>query len=103
MGPELADDRPDFLATGREWRTPPPWGIGLVQAVSGHTNFMHDGRARSLLEAVLWHGGEAKKSRDAVLALPASARAALVQFLESLLSHSYLTHSVTHPIVPVTM
>jgi len=84
MGPELADDRPDFLATGREWRTPPLWGIGLVQTVSGHSNFMHDGRARSLLEAVLWHGGEAKRSRDAVLALPASARAALVKFLESL-------------------
>ena len=84
MGPELADDRPDFLATGREWRTPPLWGTGLVQTVSGHSNFMHDGRARSLLEAVLWHGGEAKKSRDAVLALPASARAALVKFLESL-------------------
>ena len=84
MGPDLADDRPDFQATGREWRTPPLWGIGLVQTVSGHSNFMHDGRARSLLEAVLWHGGEAKRSRDAVLALPASARAALVKFLESL-------------------
>jgi CxxC motif-containing protein (DUF1111 family) len=84
MGPDLADDRPDFQATGREWRTPPLWGIGLVQTVSGHSNFMHDGRARSLLEAVLWHGGEAKRSRDAVVALPASARAALIKFLESL-------------------
>ena len=59
-------------------------GIGLVQTVNGHSNFLHDGRARSLLEAVLWHGGEAEQSRNAVLALPASLRAALVAFLESL-------------------
>jgi CxxC motif-containing protein (DUF1111 family) len=84
MGPDLADGRPDFQATGREWRTPPLWGIGLVQAVNGHSYFLHDGRARGLLEAVLWHGGEAKKSRDAVVSLSASARAALVKFLESL-------------------
>ena len=84
MGPELADNRPDFQATGREWRTPPLWGIGLVQTVSGHSNFMHDGRARSLMEAVLWHGGEAKGARDAVTRLSASSRAALVRFLESL-------------------
>jgi CxxC motif-containing protein (DUF1111 family) len=84
MGPDLADGRHDFLATGREWRTPPLWGIGLVQTVNGHSEFLHDGRARSLMEAVLWHGGEAKKSRDAVLALSVSARAALIKFLESL-------------------
>ena len=84
MGADLADNRPDFQANGREWRTPPLWGIGLVQTVNGHSNFLHDGRARGLLEAVLWHGGEAKKSRDAVLNLSASARAALVKFLESL-------------------
>ena len=84
MGPDLADDRPDFQATGREWRTPPLWGIGLVQTVNGHSNFLHDGRARGLMEAVLWHGGEAKKSRDAVLNLSSSARAALIRFLESL-------------------
>jgi len=84
MGADLADNRPDFQANGREWRTPPLWGIGLVQTVSGHSNFLHDGRARGLLEAVLWHGGEAKKSRDAVVGLSASARAALVKFLESL-------------------
>jgi CxxC motif-containing protein (DUF1111 family) len=83
MGAGLADDRPDFQATGREWRTPPLWGIGLVATVNGHSEFMHDGRARSLMEAVLWHGGEAKKSRDAVLQLSASARAALIKFLES--------------------
>ena len=84
MGAALADDRPDFAATGREWRTPPLWGIGLVSTVNGHSEFMHDGRARSLMEAVLWHGGEAKKSKDAVLQLSASARAALIKFLESL-------------------
>ena len=84
MGPDLADGRPDFQATGREWRTPPLWGIGLVQTVNGHSNFLHDGRARGLLEAVLWHGGEAKKSRNAVLDLSADARAALIKFLESL-------------------
>jgi CxxC motif-containing protein (DUF1111 family) len=84
MGPDLADDRPDFQASGREWRTPPLWGIGLVQTVNGHSNFLHDGRARSLMEAVLWHGGEAKKSRDATIALKSDARAALIKFLESL-------------------
>jgi CxxC motif-containing protein (DUF1111 family) len=84
MGPDLADGRPDFQANGREWRTPPLWGIGLVQTVNGHSNFLHDGRARGLMEAVLWHGGEAKKSRDAVLGLSSSARAALIKFLESL-------------------
>jgi len=84
MGPDLADNRPDFQANGREWRTPPLWGIGLVQTVNGHSYFLHDGRARGLMEAVLWHDGEAKKSRDAVLGLSASARAALIRFLESL-------------------
>ena len=84
MGNDLADKRPDFLATGKDWRTPPLWGIGLVQTVNGHSNFMHDGRARGLMEAVLWHGGEAKTSRDAVLNLSSGARAALIKFLESL-------------------
>ncbi len=61
MGDGLADNRSEFQASGRDWRTPPLWGIGLTQAVSGHTQFfLHDGRARNLLEAVLWHGGEAK-------------------------------------------
>jgi CxxC motif-containing protein (DUF1111 family) len=84
MGPDLTDNRPDFQATGREWRTPPLWGVGLVQTVNGHSNFLHDGRARDLMEAVLWHGGEAKKARDAVLDLSSGARAALIRFLESL-------------------
>ncbi|QFT57413.1 Cytochrome c [Sulfitobacter sp. THAF37] len=84
MGPGLADNRPEARATGTEWRTPPLWGIGLTQAVSGHTYFLHDGRARSLLEAILWHGGEAQGQRDAVIDLHAAERDALIAFLESL-------------------
>ena len=59
MGPGLADDQPEFLANGREWRTAPLWGIGLISVVNEHTDFLHDGRARNLQEAILWHGGEA--------------------------------------------
>lgn len=84
MGPALADNRPDFKAGGREWRTTPLWGVGLVSTVNGHTRFLHDGRARSLMEAVLWHGGEAEQARRAVQRMPATERAALVKFLESL-------------------
>lgn len=84
MGEGLADHRPEARATGREWRTPPLWGIGLTQQVTGHSNFLHDGRARNLLEAVLWHGGEAQEMRDAVVQMSAQDRAALIRFLESL-------------------
>lgn len=84
MGERLADGLPEARATGREWRTPPLWGIGLAQAVSPEAGFLHDGRARTLLEAILWHGGEAEAQRDAVIALPAADRNALVAFLESL-------------------
>jgi CxxC motif-containing protein (DUF1111 family) len=84
MGAGLADDRPDFDAGGREWRTPPLWGIGLVPVVDGHTLFLHDGRARNLEEAILWHGGEGARARAAVVRMPAPARAALLRFLESL-------------------
>lgn len=84
MGPGLADNRPEGRASGQEWRTPPLWGIGLTETVSGHTQFLHDGRARTLLEAVLWHGGEAKAQRDAVAAMTAEDRAALMAFLGSL-------------------
>lgn len=84
MGPGLADGRPDFQASGSEWRTPPLWGIGLVETVNKHSNFLHDGRARTLLEAVLWHGGEAKPARDRVTRLRASDRDALIAFLKSL-------------------
>ncbi|OOQ56503.1 di-heme oxidoredictase family protein [Mucilaginibacter pedocola] len=72
------------MAGGQEWRTPPLWGIGLTQKVNGHTNFLHDGRARNLLEAVMWHGGEAQAARDKVNSMPKADRDALVAFLESL-------------------
>ncbi|WP_296057739.1 di-heme oxidoredictase family protein [uncultured Amphritea sp.] len=84
MGKALADNRPEFMASGSEWRTPPLWGIGLTQTVNGHTYFLHDGRARNLLEAILWHGGEAQTSRDHVIKLPVAERTALITFLESL-------------------
>lgn len=84
MGPGLADQRPEFLASGREWRTPPLWGIGLTQQVSGHTQFLHDGRARNLLEAIFWHGGEAQAARDAVSHFSRDEREALLAFLNSL-------------------
>ena len=84
MGEDLADERPVGDANGREWRTPPLWGIGLTNTVSGHTRFLHDGRARNLLEAVLWHGGEAEQARNQVANLDPDDRAALIRFLESL-------------------
>ena len=84
MGEGLADHRPEARATGTEWRTAPLWGIGLTETVTGKASFLHDGRARTLLEAVLWHGGEAQAARDAVVALPKADRDALVRFLESL-------------------
>ncbi|MEM9756599.1 MAG: di-heme oxidoredictase family protein, partial [Pseudomonadota bacterium] len=84
MGEGLADHSPEARANGREWRTAPLWGIGLTEEVSGHTYFLHDGRARSLLEAILWHGGEAQSQRDRVVEMPPEDRAALITFLESL-------------------
>lgn len=84
MGDALADNRPDFKANGREFRTPPLWGIGLVGTVNGHTFFLHDGRARNLLEAVLWHGGEAKNTRERFKSLSFDDRKALIAFLNSL-------------------
>ncbi|WP_151717850.1 di-heme oxidoreductase family protein [Gemmobacter serpentinus] len=84
MGEGLADDRPEGRATGREWRTAPLWGIGMTKQVSGYAQFLHDGRARTLSEAILWHGGEAQKARDAFAAMPAADRDALIAYLESL-------------------
>jgi CxxC motif-containing protein (DUF1111 family) len=84
MGEGLADNRPEGGADGREWRTPPLWGIGLTKLVSGHTLFLHDGRARNLEEAILWHGGEAQAARDGYAALPKADREALIKFVESL-------------------
>jgi CxxC motif-containing protein (DUF1111 family) len=84
MGEDLADGRPDFLADGREWRTPPLWGIGLTELVHGHTFLLHDGRARNLIEAIMWHGGEGESAREFVRNLPQADRDALIVFLESL-------------------
>ncbi|WPZ36061.1 di-heme oxidoredictase family protein [Thalassobaculum sp. OXR-137] len=84
MGPDLADGLPEGDAEASEWRTPPLWGIGLTETVNGHTNFLHDGRARSLLEAILWHGGEARAARDHVVGLDAADRDALIAYINSL-------------------
>jgi CxxC motif-containing protein (DUF1111 family) len=84
MGEGLADGRPEFRATGSEWRTAPLWGIGLTEVVNGHSFFLHDGRARSLEEAILWHGGEAELARDRFRSLGPGERAALISFLRSL-------------------
>lgn len=84
MGPGLADNRPDFLATGSEWRTAPLWGLGLSSITSNHTNYLHDGRARNVLEAIMWHGGEGDYSRRYVAQLSQTDRDALVAFVKSL-------------------
>ncbi len=84
LGADLADGRPDGEASGRHWKTPPLWGVGLIKDVNQHTRLLHDGRARGVLEAVLWHGGEAEASRARVLKMNAEDRAALVKFVESL-------------------
>jgi CxxC motif-containing protein (DUF1111 family) len=84
MGEGLADGSPVGDASGSEWRTPPLWGIGLTDTVSGTGYYLHDGRARSLLEAIVWHGGEAKAARDRIVAATPDDRRALIRFLESL-------------------
>ncbi|HLK37998.1 MAG TPA: di-heme oxidoredictase family protein [Polyangiaceae bacterium] len=84
MGPGLADGRPDYLASGSEWRTPPLWGVGLVQPVDGYLLLLHDGRARGFEEAILWHGEQGKAAADAFRKMPKGDRDALVAFLGSL-------------------
>ena len=84
MGDGLADGRPDFQAGPRDWRTPPLWGLGLTQTVTGRFTLLHDGRARNVTEAILWHGGEAKASRDTFAAMPRQDREALVKFVEAI-------------------
>jgi CxxC motif-containing protein (DUF1111 family) len=84
MGDGLSDNRGDFAATGTEWRTPPLWGMGLIPLLNGHSDMLHDGRARNFMEAVLWHGGEAQASKDYVKKLSKADREALVKFMESL-------------------
>ncbi len=84
MGPALADGRADFEADGREWRTPPLWGLGLATVVNGTEELLHDGRARGVVEAILWHGGEAEPARERFRQLGRADRDALVAFLRSL-------------------
>ncbi len=84
MGEGLSDGRPDYLAEPREWRTPPLWGLGLLETVNEHTFLLHDGRARDFAEAILWHDGEGFASRERFRALERTDRDALVRFLESL-------------------
>lgn len=84
MGPDLGDDRPDGEASGREWRTAPLWGLGLNEVVNGHEFFLHDGRARSVEEAILWHGGEAEAAREQFKTLDREQRDQLLDFLASL-------------------
>lgn len=84
MGAGLADRRPEANADGREWRTPPLWGIGLLGEVNGHTFLLHDGRARDVTEAILWHGGEGFAARQAFATMSADQRSDLVRFVESL-------------------
>ncbi|WP_224362638.1 di-heme oxidoreductase family protein [Hyalangium versicolor] len=84
LGEGLADGREDFAASGQEWRTPPLWGLGLTATVSGHTRLLHDGRARSVMEAILWHGGEAEPARERFRRLSGEDRAVLLTFLNSL-------------------
>ncbi|WXH26611.1 hypothetical protein WA016_00522 [Myxococcus stipitatus] len=84
MGPELADGQSDGAATGTEWRTPPLWGLGLTHTVLPFLGFLHDGRARSIEEAILWHGGEALPARDGFRSLSCDEGGAVLTFLGSL-------------------
>lgn len=84
MGAGLADNRPDFQAGGTEWRTAPLWGIGMFERATGAQYYLHDGRAHSVTEAILWHGGEAQGSKDAFVLLSSSDRKAVLAFLASL-------------------
>jgi CxxC motif-containing protein (DUF1111 family) len=84
MGKGLADNRPEGRASGREWRTAPLWGVGLAKTVNPRASFLHDGRARTLLEAILWHGGEAEAAKQRVVGMSRAEREALLAFLRSL-------------------
>ena len=84
MGDGLADNRPDYLATGSEWRTAPLWGLGMIEAVNRHSFLLHDGRARNIEEAILWHGGEAQKAKEGFVNLPVTDRDKVIDFIKSL-------------------
>ena len=83
MGEGLADNRSEGRANGRKWRTPPIWGIGFTKTMNGHTQFLHDGRARNLTEATLWHGGKAQDSKDLFVEMSKEDRNYLLRFLSS--------------------
>jgi CxxC motif-containing protein (DUF1111 family) len=84
LGPALADEKRDGDARAEEWRTPPLWGVGLIQSVNGHLRLLHDGRARGFAEAILWHGGEAERAKERFRAAPRAERESLLAFLGSL-------------------
>jgi CxxC motif-containing protein (DUF1111 family) len=84
MGDGLADGRPDFLAGGNEWRTAPLWGIGLFAKTNGTPFYLHDGRARTIEEAILWHGGEAQNAKEKFMQLSKADRTTLIKFIQSL-------------------
>jgi len=84
MGNGLADNRPDYLASGREWRTQPLWGIGLLQKTTGTAYYLHDGRGRTLEEAILWHDGEARNAKQQFMQLSKADRDRIISFLQSL-------------------
>jgi CxxC motif-containing protein (DUF1111 family) len=84
MGPGLADNRPDFLASGTEWKTPALWGIGLFEKTNGVPFYLHDGRARTIEEAILWHGGEAENAKNKFRQLSTAERKALIRFIKTL-------------------
>ena len=84
MGAGLSDNRPDFAASGAEWRTAPLWGIGLIPTINGHNFLLHDGRARGVAEAILWHGGEAQAARERFRNASNADRQALLAFVNRL-------------------
>jgi CxxC motif-containing protein (DUF1111 family) len=84
MGPELADNFPQGNASGQEWRTAPLWGLGLLSSINPNVRYLHDGRARSIEEAILWHAGQGAKSRDRFKQLTAADRQDLIEFVNSL-------------------
>ena len=84
MGADLADEIGEGVASGREWRTPPLWGLGLLHTVGGPVGLLHDGRAASVEEAILWHDGEAARARERFLTMPRTKREALIVFLSAL-------------------
>ncbi len=84
LGKGLADNRPDFEANGQEWRTAPLWGVGLGEKVNGSKALLHDGRAQTIEEAILWHDGEAKKSKNMFIQLNKDERNNVINFVNAI-------------------